>query len=361
MPKKILIFITLISLLVGCNAQSKEGINSENAQDIIETSKSGITETTNSSMAIASEDEPATWSELEGILPSSFRNNEEWEEIDGVIKYMGKTANEIVEMSGYRHAISYVKKGEIEQLIMNGDLIFKFPGRIWYESSQCRAVEIQGYYAIKNVPRIPKDFITMYGGNPVWYEPEEGYAGYFQYNFDDGIEVKFYINKEDSEEDDNIIVSYTDESQLCPEEMLDYSSPYIIDINERENREWEIMERYMLYLGKSVDELKGEFPNYVRRYDSLEDEDTGVYFGLENGTNCFRVGVPSYLFFKNMENDNGTIGRDDIMKYWPVNHTWYVYEGSFYSFKFEDISVCVYSELDGTLKRNAYVTIERGF
>lgn len=344
MLKKILVCIIIISLLTGCIEIEPE--MSKNDRESV------LRETTTPERIR----ENKAW---EGSISKSIRENEAWEDIERVLKYVGKSANDIAVTNNDISTLTYIKKDEGEQLISNTGypiLNFIFSDKIWSKDSYCRAIQFQDE-AERTIPRDIKDFIMKYGGDPEWHNPDGDGKGYFQYDFDDGVLVKFYINEEGSEDDDMIIISYIGEWEARPEKLFEIYELYFIDMQERKKPEWKNVNFFAGYLGKSLDELKGEYPDLTERHDGFTDSETDIDFMFWGEGTCQSVDVPAYLFFEELATD-GHIDRAALVEYWPVDYTWTCSISVSYLFQFDDIAVDISSEADGTLRSNSRVHVE---
>lgn len=298
---------------------------------------------------------------------SEQKEKSTWEYLNGKIAYLGKNALQTVSETGYQ--IDYKKIGESECLILHDGGVdicsLVFSDDVWDETSRCTAVFVNNAFYSRDPEALPENarqLKAMFGEPASRFDDANSGKTYYKYVFDD-IEIRFYTYEtgELPAEKDILIKTVGTEIGFLP--PVDVYERVFIDIGRLERPEWEQVNKYAAYIGKTWDEVKTDYPDmeYSSEYGCGIDKNTDTMFNFQSiKSTCENIYVPAGIFFSYIK--QWPITREVLVTHWLEDCGWYCEYGGdgpiyFYEYNFPDILISVASESDGTIPEKFFIGI----
>jgi hypothetical protein len=291
-----------------------------------------------------------------GVLPVGARSGEAWGQIGEMIGYLGKTAAEICQETGFQVEYTYGMNGSEKLLLHDGGMVLQsclFSGGIWEAGSRCTGVYIQELYV--GLPSSESQMEAVFGSGAHRVAEGNGVEKpYYQFRFDDNVEVRFYAKGNRGFLTKEVLVKTTDAEKMFGQPISEVAKR-VIDKRTAAQVEWGQAAEYMAYIGKSLSAITEEFPEMKYRYDGgyYEDVNTGYvfYFDDERNPICSGVLIPASACFSDIPGP--AVTRAMLEGKWGAAYKWYIYEGAFYCYLFDDgIVMLIESDEEGRIDKN---------
>jgi hypothetical protein len=232
-----------------------------------------------------------------------------------------------------------------------------FSDSIWKEGSYCTGIWGAELFGVE-IPEEKKRMEEAYGEPTAWQETQNGESAFYQYLFDDNIEVRFYANSEGMLPDKNMLVKLADTDELYGNIDFAYGEIDFLPPSTRDGNEWENMNRYISYMGKTLEEIHIDYPEleYSTETFYYEDNNSGVRFAVSDNNRCETVSVPASLILAGL--GENPVTRKRLSDNFKTGYSWYVEEYCFYLYVFEDFFIYIVSDIDGTIPMNCSIDIK---
>ena len=359
--------ITIFSVTAGCGISNNGeiigyGVSTENTSEGENTgdtlSDTEIEKSINSEIPMDTNQQQSN-EQLLSVISSDIRNQKQWGFINELIDILGKTAIDIVTETGWQVAYEWLEEGSDLLALHDGGIAINclfFSSSIWGNDSYCTGIFLESYVYHK-LPERVEEMESLFGKAVKWEEKGIDKNAFYQYLFDDNIEIRFYSNSDGTALTENVLIKTADTENLNGNTGYEdlYDNREYLSPQKRNTDNWEEINKYISCIGKSLEEIIIDYPaiEYIPDYHHYEDMISGVIFVIW-GDRCDFVYVPVVLV---IDTNEKIISREQMNNCWGIDYVWFSEESCAYSYRFEDVTVYFDSELDGSVSVDSYIKI----
>jgi len=292
-------------------------------------------------------------------ISHAAREHAQWGFINQLAMNLNKTAIDIVEETIYQVDYNWFDDKTERLTLHDGGLDIQcllFSNSAWDTDSHCTGVYAMSVISM-TMPEEAGQMKELFGEATAWREGENGESAYYQYLFDDNVEVRFYTNGDGTLLDKNMLVKLADTESMNG--RVDYSEGEtdLLSPSIRSSAEWQNLNHFFSYVGKTLGSIMLDYPDleYMPDVFMYEDGNSGARFYFSDDV-CNSIYIPVILIFPDITGEQLT--REYLTDYYKTNYTWLMGESCAYVFEFEDATIYMDSNIDGSLPYDGFIKIQ---